>query len=378
MFSLFLKKFFSNVDWLIVFSLIPIVFSGLMTMNSFGGNNAYFNHQIIWVSISFIVMFVASYIDWSFLKRTNVIVILYFLTISVLLLLFLVGTVSKGAQSWFNFGGFSIQPIDPAKVILIVLLAKYFSRRHVEIGHIKHIFVSGLYAMLVFLLVFLQPDFGGALIIFCIWFGMVLVSGISKKHLAIVFGTGSIIFLILWGFVFQDYQKKRILTFLHPLADIRGAGYNAYQSTITLGSGGLLGKGVGFGTQSRLKFLPEYETDFIFAAFAEEWGFVGVVLLFILYTIVIWRVLLNSMRSSNNFELLYGVGLSILFMSHFTVHVGMNMGLLPVTGLTIPFMSYGGSNMITFFGALGILMSMRRNGRVAHREVVRNEFSGLV
>jgi rod shape determining protein RodA len=223
----------------------------------------------------------------------------------------------------------------------------------------------------------LQPDFGGAIIIFSIWLGMVLVSGLSKKHLFVVFGIGSVIFGLLWGFVFQEYQKKRILTFLHPLADIRGAGYNAYQSTITVGSGELLGKGVGFGTQSRLQFLPEYETDFIFAAFAEEWGFIGVILLFILYGIVIWRILRFSLHSSSNFEFLYGVGLSIFFMSHFIVHVGMNIGLMPVTGLNIPFMSYGGSSMITSFGALGILMSMRRNERGARRDIIHNEFIGI-
>jgi rod shape determining protein RodA len=223
----------------------------------------------------------------------------------------------------------------------------------------------------------LQPDFGGAIIVFCIWFGMVLVSGLSKKHLFAVFGIGAVIFSLLWGFVFQEYQKKRILTFVHPLADIRGAGYNAYQSTITVGSGEMLGKGVGFGTQSRLQFLPEYETDFIFAAFAEEWGFVGVVLLFILYAIVIWRILHNALHGASNFELLYGVGLSVFFMSHFIVHVGMNIGLLPVTGLTIPFMSYGGSNLITSFGALGILMSMRKGARAARRDLVHNEFVGF-
>jgi rod shape determining protein RodA len=369
------KKF--SIDWILFLAILPIVGAGLVTMNSFVGNNAYFEHQLVWVGVAICVFFVVSSIDMSFLKRTNVIMILYAIVIGLLGLLFILGTISKGAQSWFNLGGFSIQPIDPAKVILIIILAKYFSRRHVEIADIRHIFVSGVYAFFVFILVFLQPDFGGALIVFSIWFGMVMVSGLSKKHLFAVFGIGTVIFSILWGFVFQEYQKKRILTFLHPLADIRGAGYNAYQSTITVGSGQILGKGVGYGTQSRLQFLPEYETDFIFAAFAEEWGFVGVILLFILYTIVMWRILHNALHGASNFELLYGVGLSIFFMSHLIVHVGMNIGLMPVTGLTIPFMSYGGSNLVTSFGALGILMSMRRNSRAARRDLIHNEFIGI-
>jgi rod shape determining protein RodA len=365
-----------SIDWILFFAVLPIVGAGLVTMNSFGGANGYFDHQIIWLGLSIFVFFALARMDMSFLKRSNVIMILYGIVISLLGLLFILGTVSKGAQSWFNLGGFSIQPIDPAKIILIILLAKYFSRRHVEIADLKHIMVSGIYTFFVFILVFLQPDFGGAIIVFCIWLGMTLVSGLSKKHLFAVFGIGAVIFGLLWGFVFQNYQKNRILTFLHPLADIRGAGYNAYQSTITVGSGEWFGKGVGYGTQSRLQFLPEYETDFIFAAFAEEWGFIGVILLFILYSIVIWRVLLCALRGASNFELLYGVGLSIFFMSHFVVHVGMNVGLLPVTGLTIPFMSYGGSNLLTSFGALGILMSMRKGSRVTHRDTVYNEFVG--
>ncbi len=365
------------MDWTIFFVLIPIIGAGLVTMNSFSGQNGYFDHQIIWVGVSVFVFFIVSMIDVSFLRRTPILVWMYGLIVGMLGLLFIIGTVSKGAQSWFNFGGFSLQPVDPAKIVLILILAKYFSRRHIEIANIRHIIVSGFYAFLIFVLVFLQPDFGGAIIVFSIWFGMVMVSGISKKHLGLVALIGVVSFSMLWGFVFEPYQKLRIMTFLNPLADVRGAGYNAYQSTITIGSGEILGKGVGFGTQSRLQFLPEYETDFIFAAFAEEWGFVGVVLLLILYAILIWRILNNAMHGASNFELLYGVGLSIYFMSHIVIHVGMNMGLLPVTGLTIPFMSYGGSNMVTSFAGLGILMSMRRYSRVAHRDAMNNEFFGI-
>lgn len=366
-----------SIDWILLFAILPIVGVGLVTMYSFSGSNVYFNHQLLWAGIALLVFFGVSFLDVRFLKQTNIVVGLYTLIITLLVLLFGIGTISKGAQSWFTLGGFSIQPVDPAKIILILMLAKYFSRRHVEIAHIKHIIISGLYALIIFLLVILQPDFGGALIVFCIWFGIVMISGISKKHLASVIMIGLVAGAFLWTFVFEEYQKKRILTFIHPLADVRGAGYNAYQSTITVGSGEILGKGIGYGTQSRLKFLPEYETDFIFAAFAEEWGFVGVILLFILYGIVIWRILSNALLGATNFELLYGVGLAVFFMSHFIIHVGMNMGLLPVTGLTIPFMSYGGSNLVTSFGALGILMSMRRYARAAHRDIIRNEFVGM-
>ena len=181
----------------------------------------------------------------------------------------------------------------------------------------------------------------------------------------------------LWFFALEEYQKQRIVTFIHPLTDLQGAGYNAYQSTVAVGSGEFFGKGIGFGTQSRLQFLPEYETDFIFAAFAEEWGFLGVFLLFILFGIVLWRILINALYGASNFETLFGIGLAIFIMSHFIVHVGMNVGLLPVTGTTLPFVSYGGSHLITEFVGLGILMGMRRYRRVVHRDDTENELLGI-
>lgn len=334
------------------------------------GGNYFFERQTIWLSISIVVFFTASLIDWRFLRRTGVIVALFAFSCLLLILLFGLGTVVKGAQSWFDFGGFSFQPSDPVKLVLILLLAKYFTRRHVEIAHIRHLLVSGLYAFVLTILVIVQPDFGSAIILFAIWFGMVFVSGISKKHLFAVALLGIAVVGLLWLFVFQPYQKQRIVTFLHPLADIRGAGYNAYQSTIAVGSGQILGKGIGYGTQSKLQFLPEYETDFIFAAFAEEWGFVGIILLLLLFAVVIWRVLKNAMLGAGNFESFFGLGLAILFMIHITIHVGMNVGLLPVTGTTLPFMSYGGSHLLTEFLGLGILMGMRRYARSSHRDDV--------
>ncbi len=357
-------------------AILPIVAAGLVTMNSFTGNNYFFEKQLMWASISIVIFFFLSFIDFSFLKRTKVLNLLFFFSVGLLTSLFLIGSVFKGAQSWFSLGFLSFQPADFVKLVTVLLLAKYFSKRHIEIAHIKHIFISGTYALIFFLLVALQPDFGSAIMIFFIWLGMVLVSGISKKHLLGVFLIGAIAFGGMWTFVFKDYQKQRIMTFLHPLADIRGAGYNAYQSTIAVGSGSLLGKGVGFGTQSRLQFLPEYETDFIFASFAEEWGFLGVLIVFFLYAVVIWRILLSASCGKSNFETLFALGLAILFISHFVVHVGMNIGLLPVTGVTIPFMSYGGSHLLAEFIGLGILMGMRSNSDGFHRGELRNEFLG--
>ncbi len=366
-----------HLDWPLLLATVPVLGAGLISMYAFIGQNNYFEKQLFWIGISFLVAIGISLFDVRALRRTNIILGIFLAFCSALLLLFLVGSVFKGARGWFNLGFFAIQPADPMKVVLVLVLAKYFSRRHIEIAHFKHIFVSGLYAMVPFLLVLVQPDFGSAIILFAIWFGMTVVSGISKKHLLIVFGVGVIAFLAMWLFVLQPYQKARIKTFINPLTDIRGAGYNAYQSTIAVGSGELLGKGIGFGTQSRLKFLPEYQTDFIFASFAEEWGFVGVLLLLLCYGVIIWRILANAALGATNFETLFALGFAIFLMTQLSIHIGMNMGLLPVTGQTLPFMSYGGSHLVTEFAGIGLLMGMRKYARVSHPERMKNEFLGI-
>lgn len=367
----------TSVDWMLLIPALLIVAAGLVTMNAFTGENFFFEKQLISLTVALIAFFLATRVDTDILKRTNVLVML-FIAISILLLtLFGIGHVAKGAQSWFKFGSFAFQPADAMKLILIFILAKYFSRRHVEIAHFRHIIVSGVYAFIPFLLVLLQPDFGSAMIIFFIWFGMVLVSGVSKKHLAFVFLAGAIAFGGLWMSVLEPYQKARIVTFVHPLADIRGAGYNAYQSTIAVGSGQFLGKGVGYGTQSRLRFLPEYQTDFIFSAFAEEWGLIGVAILFGIFMVLIVRILLIALVGTSNFEMLYGMGVAISIIAPFVVNIGMTIGLMPVTGVAVPFMSFGGSHLLFEFIALGLLVSMKNRARPTHPSALKNEFLGV-
>ncbi len=362
-----LRGLFSHIDWVLFWTSLLLAGAGLVTMYSFAGDNPFFNRQIIWLCISIFLFFVLSTLDFRFLRRTEVVSGLLLGAILVLGATLAVGAIFQGAARWLDLGLFAVQPSDPAKVVIIIVLAKYFSRRHVEIAHIRHILVSGMYVAILAGLVFLQPDFGSAIIIGLLWLGLVLVSGISKKHLLAVFGIGMCSAMGLWMFVLEDYQKDRITTFLNPYTDLQGAGYNAYQSTIAVGSGQLFGKGIGYGTQSKLQFLPEYQTDFIFAAFAEEWGLVGSTLLLLLYGIVIWRIVAIARLASSNFEMLFASGVAILFMTHIIIHVGMNVGVLPVTGTTIPFMSYGGSHLVTEFVALGILMGMRKYGRVIER-----------
>lgn len=364
------------IDWYTFGSAVALCALGLLTMNSFNGQGSFFIRQVVWLGIGIGVFFTASLIDWRFLRRRVVAASIYGVLIIPLVLLLLVGETVKGARSWVSIGGLGVEPIELIKLALIIALAKYFSRRHIEIHNIRHIIVSGMYAFIVFVLVALQPDLGGAIIIFLIWFGMVFFSGISKKHLATVICTGLVLFGLLWSFGFHDYQKQRVLNFVNPTRDMQGGGYNAYQSMVAVGSGELFGKGIGYGTQSKLRFLPEYQTDFIFAAFAEEWGFFGILIVFTLFGVIFWRIIQTAARGASNFETLFALGVLCYLSAHFALHAGINMGILPVTGTTIPFMSYGGTHLLAEFLALGMLSGMNRYARAAHRDMLDREFSG--
>lgn len=371
----FFKYTFSLIDPALMISVLLVSFFGLSAMSSLN-SNIFVQKQLIWLGVSTLVFLISSFIDYRFLRRSEVVTAIYLGVVILLIFMFVIGSAFQGAQSWIDLGAFAVQPSELAKLAVVLVLAKYFSRRHVEIASIRHVIVSGVYAFVIFALILLQPDFGSAMIIALIWFGVVLASGISKKHLAVIFILGAVAVGGAWQFVFQDYQRDRIISFVHPLADVRGAGYNAYQSTIAVGSGGVLGKGLGYGTQSKLKFLPEYETDFIFAAFVEEWGFVGALIFFILFAIIIWRILFFASRGVTNFETLFTIGVATVFVSNFFVNVGMNIGILPVTGVTLPFMSYGGSHLVAEALALGMVTAMYRYSRAVHPDLLDKEFLG--
>jgi len=366
----------SSIDWIAFFAALGLTALGLVTMNSFKGFDPFFVRQTVWLMVGVCAFFTAAHVDWRFLRSSGVAVTLFGLLLIPLVLLLIIGAEVKGARSWISLGGLGIEPAEFMKLGLIILLAKYFSRRHIEIKNFRHIFVSAVYAGLVFLLVAAQPDFGGAIIVGLIWLGMVLFSGISHKHLLSVMLVAIVTFAGLWFFGFQEYQKQRILTFVNPMHDIYGAGYNVYQSTIALGSGELLGKGIGYGTQSKLRFLPEYHTDFIFAAFAEEWGFVGIVLVFMFFGALFWRLLHAASHGASNFESLFAIGILCYFAAHFVLHSGINMGILPVTGTTIPFMSYGGTHILAEFLSLGMVSGMAAYARAARRDALESEWSG--
>lgn len=357
-----MARIFKTIDWPLLLIIAPLLVAGLFTMKSFGGeagSDYFFWRQLVWIGAGCIVLFLFSKINWRFFYSSGFLIVLYGAGTFLLIALFL-----AQETSWFQFSFFSIQPSEFMKLIVVLVLAKYFSRRHIEIARFRHILISGLYAAIPGFLVFIQPDFGSAIIFFVIWLGMVMSSGIPFRYLALVLGVAALIFFVVWLFVLAPYQKDRIVTFLNPYIDPQGAGYHTLQTQIAVGSGQLFGQGVGYGIQSRLKFLPEHETDFIFAAFAEEWGFAGASLLILFFVLLIWRFLGPARTSSDNFIRLFSIGVSLIVISHFIIHVGMNIGLMPITGLPLSFVSYGGSHLVTLFLASGIWMNMNTQNRI--------------
>lgn len=375
-------NFLKKIDHLVLATVLPIMIFGLFTMSSLKGVNGsffdpFFIKQSVFIMLSIITIISLSFLDFRFLRDSYVVSTLYFISLSLLVLVLLIGSTINGAKAWFNLGIVSFEPSDLMKLSIIILFAKYFSKRHVEIANLKHILISGFYMAIPFLLIMKQPDLGSGLVIFSIWFGMIFISGLSRKHLIVLIGLGIISFVILWNFYFKEYQKLRIITFINPTYDLRGSGYNVYQATIAVGSGGFFGKGLGYGTQGRLNFLPEHETDFIFASFLEEWGMLGGIIVFSLISILIYHLTRLSLRAETNFEALFILGVCIYLLAHFIINMGMNIGLLPVTGIPLPFMSYGGSHLLIESICLGICIGMSRYSRASHPSKMKNEFLGF-
>jgi len=363
-------------DWTLFLPIITLSLLGILTMHTFGQGASLAPRQLLWLAIATFVYLTLVHLDVRFIRRTSVVLVLYGLSVVLLALVLIVAHPIMGARAWFSFGPISFQPADLAKLALVALLAKYLSRRHVEIGDWRHVLVTGAYGGVLAFLILMEPDLGNTIIFGTLWLGVMLVSGINKRHLTIILLLGVLASVLLWYGGLEPYQRTRILSFVNPAGDIQGAGYNAYQAKIAVGSGELFGKGVGYGTQSKLRFLPEYQTDFIFAAFAEEWGFIGVMILLALYALLFVRLAQIAQASATNFDAFFTLGVLILLAAHVVIHTGINLGLLPVTGTTIPFMSSGGSHLVLEFAALGIVTSLARHGRANRADVRTNEYLG--
>ena len=262
-------------------------------------------------------------------------------------------------RSWYRIGRISFEPVELIKIILIILLAKYFSLRHIELYRLRHIFLSGFYVLLPALLIFFQPDMGQIFILFALWIGILLVSGIKLRHFLFLLSLFVLILIFAWLFVLKDYQKARVVSFIKPHVEPLGVGWSQRQAKIAIASGGILGKGIGQGSQVQLGFLPEAQTDFIFSALAEETGLLGISFIFLLFSLLFWRIIKIAQESEDNFSRLFASGFSFLLATQIFINVGTNLGLLPVIGISLPLVSYGGSNLIATFLGIGILQSIR-------------------
>lgn len=352
-----------KIDWILVGAIILISLASLLTIYSSTTNRelafSLFKKQLLFLAIAFFIFFIFALWDYRiFINRSYLIIFIYLLSCFLLIITLFFARKIRGAASWLHFGFLNFQPVELAKFSIVLFLVKYFSQRHTEIHRFIHILISGIYVGFPTFLVLLQPDFGSAIILVILWIFIMIISGIKIKHLFLLSLLFSLFFVIFWFFVFHPYQKERILSFLNPQKDPFGAGYNLIQSLIAIGTGGILGQGLGRGTQVQMGFLPESHTDFIFAAFSEEWGFLGSLFLLLLYFLVIWRLIKVGEKSKNNFSFLFVSCVVILFVSHIFINIGMNLGLLPITGISLPLFSAGGSNLILFFALFGISQSI--------------------
>ncbi len=362
-----MRQHLRELDWLLISLSLLLVAFGLISIYASGGEEIVnFKRQILWLAIGFFLMVLISFFDYRVLRNYRApVIIIYGFSLLLLLGVLMFGVSVRGAESWYRIGPVTFEPVEFAKIVLILLLAKYFSMRHIEIYRARHIVVSGLYVFLPASLVFIQPDTGSVIILLSIWFGIMVIAGIKIRHIIALALSGIILVSFAWSFVFQDYQKDRFLSFINPESDPRGSGYNVLQSVIAVGSGGVWGKGIGGGSQTQLGFLPESHTDFIYAAIVEETGLAGAVMLLACFAFFIRRIMKISRHSANNFARLVSAGFSVMIISQMFVNIGMTMGLLPITGLPLPFVSYGGSSLISLFVMMGILQSIVVNKTAA-------------
>jgi rod shape determining protein RodA len=334
--------------------LYPISYSG----GDPNGDKDHFFKQLIFAGVALVVFFSLSFFDYRGLKNYSTALFL-FGTLLLLLVLFF-GKVIRGTSGWIGFGGFHLQPVEPFKVIIAVALARYFSVHSRTIKEPRHIFISFVPVFLSMLLILWQPDLGSALVIFSVWFGILIIAGVEKKYFLALIVICAIVAALSWGLFLKDYQKERIMTVFNPLSDPSGSGYNVIQSIVAVGSGGMWGKGLGHGSQSQLNFIPEKHTDFIFAVASEELGMGGAVFVMALFMVIIYRLVKIAQNSRDNFGKLLASAMAIIIFVQVVINIGMNIGILPVAGIPLPFMSYGGSSLISMIAALGIAEGIYR------------------
>ncbi len=348
-----LKKF----DWIMVAMAMALALIGLLSIYSsslHSGDFANLTKQAVFLGIGFFLMLVLSFFDWRMFRESPALILgLYVVSILALAGLFFFGSSNRGVRTWYDLKIITLDPIELLKPILLILLAKYFSRRHMAMYQIRHLALTGFYVALPAALVFFQPNLGPCLVIVALWIGMLMIAGIKAPHFVALLLCFLAIFSLGWAFLLKDYQKDRIMDFFTP-GDPLGVSWSQNQAKIAVGTGGLLGKGLGQGSQTQYGFLSEPQTDFIFAAIIEEFGVLTAVVILSSLFLLIWRLVRAARRARDNFSKIFLSGLAILLFAEAAIHIGVNVGFLPIIGLPLPLVSYGGSNLVSTFALLGL------------------------
>lgn len=356
-----------RIDWWLVGAIIFLCTVGVLMQYTIGLNQeipdlggAY--KHMVFISIGAVLFAGAFFIEPRQLKLHPFMYALLAVLLLIAVLIF--GQEIKGTTGWFILFGFSFQPVELVKVLFILFMASYVQKDATVLYRPRYFLTSAGVIGIILGLVILQPDLGSAAVLASLWFWILVIVRVPKRYIAAVIGVGVVAFLIGWFGLFEQYQRDRLTTFLNPEENALTTGYNITQSIVAVGSGQLWGKGLGFGTQSQLHFLPEVASDFIFAAIAEELGFIGVVLLISAFAIIVWRLWIYARRAEDYYAFIFLIGVIIYITFQSVLVMGMNIGLMPVTGLPLPLVSRGGSSMVVTLLLLGIAhrMGMRSMG----------------
>ncbi|TLU67716.1 rod shape-determining protein RodA [Thalassotalea litorea] len=351
-----------HIDFPLLALLLVLMAVGLAVIYSAGGQDlGLVTRQVTRLGIALVAMFVIAQVPPVVFQRWAVVVFVFGLAMLVAVLL--VGHVGKGAQRWLDLGFIKFQPSEIMKLVVPMTVAWFISQYNLPVK-IRHILIAFALVIVPTLLIAKQPDLGTSLLIASSGIFVIFLAGASWRLIGICLA-GVLAFLpILWFYLMRDYQKQRVLTFLDPEQDPLGAGYHIIQSKIAIGSGGLTGKGWLQGTQSQLEFLPERHTDFIFAVFSEEFGLIGVIALLALYLLIVMRGLWISVMAQDAFTKLLAGSITLTFFVYVFVNIGMVSGILPVVGVPLPLISYGGTSMVTLMMAFGVLMGISTHRRL--------------
>lgn len=350
-----------NLDPWLLGAILLLSIGGLLNLLGTPAAQVLFIKQLIFTLIGFSLVVLVAAFDYRWFRASPMLgLAVWGIGLTLLLFVVVLGEAVRGAQNWLFVGPVSIGPIEIVKFGALVTLAAYFARSHQELVFLRRIFLSSLIVVIPIVLTFLQPDLGSAVILGALWFGVVIVLHMPFRFVAAVLVLIALFGAVGWQTVLHDYQKERILSFMQPDIDPGGAAYQGRQATIAVGAGGIFGRGFfKEDLASNLAFLPESETDFAFAALVERSGLVGGVTALAAFGILLWRIQRVALSVTNNFSRVYAVGLFILFFTEVSLNIGMNLGLLPVTGNPLPFVSYGGSHTLIAFISLGLLESIR-------------------